>query len=448
MKLVVFSNLYPPLFVGGYEIGAARVVRELKQRGHDVLVLSSHEYFWQLERGGFLHREHAAADKADIVDTGLCVFGSLLGFLKRKQFRAARKLTATLLARRRCNRAIRDFRPDAFLVFNPLGVLAPLLNDFVAHARTTGAPVHAYVSDQWLTSWPSSNPIWPALSRFSDSPHRVSRFFGRTIGRLLDAAAWLPDPLLRLDRYLYCSDFIKLAARLGLLERVRRAIGRENNLAVAEQAVVHWGLPEVGRLPLLPADHFDHDKPLTLLFAGQLIEHKGLHVLLGALARCRRPHRLVVLGDDQTEYAASCKQLAAQLGVLERVHFAGKKPNAEMPNLLNREGHVLIVPSVLDEPFSIVILEGMSVGLPVIASDTGGTAEAVVDGETGFLFPRGDARELAAVINRLEADRPLCRRVGARARLTVRQRFTIEGMVDQMLTHFRGSSDQVVRTAA
>src|SRR6202011_2076321 len=118
-------------------------------------------------------------------------------------------------------------------------------------------------------------------------------------------------------------------------------------------------------------------------------------------ARTQRPHRLVVIGDDATDYAGQCKTLTNRLGLGDRVLFVGRKKHAEMLELMARTGQVLVVPSEWDEPFSIVVLEGMGVGLPVIASRTGGTGEAIVEGENGFLFPRADARALARVIDRL-----------------------------------------------
>jgi len=252
------------------------------------------------------------------------------------------------------------------------------------------------------------------------APGRLGRILGRGFGYLLNLIGWRPQPLPLIDRYLYCSDFI-------------RRISQVNCTGVARQEVIHWGLPGADRLPALPSNHFASPEPLALVFAGQLLDHKGLLVLVRALARCRRPHRLLVLGDYATDYAARCKRVAAKLGCAERIEFAGKKPHDEMLDLMSRAGHVLVVPSVWDEPFSIVVIEGMGIGLAVIASKTGGTAEAIADGENGLLFPRGDSKALTAAIDRLEADRDLARRIGAQARQTVRQRFTLEGMVDQIL---------------
>jgi glycosyltransferase involved in cell wall biosynthesis len=435
MKITVFSNLYPPVFIGGYEIGASQIVSELRKRGHEILLLSAHEYHLMHPGGTHEHAGHAAGERAAIVDVGPCVFGSVSMYVRRRRLRFLVDLARAVRARRRYRAAVRAFRPDCFLVFNPLGVIAPVLDDFVAYSRETGAPFNAYVSDHWVAAWPSGNPLWPALARFWQSPRKSVRLAARVAGKLLRYAGLVPQPLPLVDRYFYCSAFI-------------RKISRDNSSAIAGHEVVHWGLTEVGRLSAPPADHFLDPRPLTLLYAGQLLEHKGLPVLIRALARCRARHPLVVIGDDQGEYAAVCKKLAAKLGVLGQIQFLGKKSHAETLELLGRSGHVLVVPSLWDEPFSIVVLEGMGVGLPVIASDTGGTAEAIEDGENGFLFPRGNFRELAAVVDRLEGDRTLCRRVGARARKCVQARFTMEQMVDQILSHLTGSPPGSLKNAA
>jgi glycosyltransferase involved in cell wall biosynthesis len=273
----------------------------------------------------------------------------------------------------------------------------------------------AYVSDDWLARWPAANPWWHTLGRL----RQVSGPLARLAEGLLGRAGLLPDTRPAFDRYFYCSDFM-------------RRTSRHRGTPGATHQVVPWGLDPVGAAEK-PADRFDGDGPLTLLYAGQLVEHKGLAVLIEALARCPRKHVLLVAGDDRTGYAARCKRRAAELGVLPQVRFLGKNDHADTLSLLQGPGRVLVVPSVWDEPFSLVVLEGMGAGLPVLASDTGGTAEAVADGATGWLFPRGDTGRLAALVGRLDGDRGLCRRVGDQARRAVRQRFTLAGMADQLL---------------
>ncbi len=422
MRIVVFS----------YEIGAAAVVGELKRRGHEVLLLSARDCF--LQRGhSFRQACHTGKDGPALLDTGLCVFGSLPRLFRASPGRFVCRAARTLLARRRYRQAVAAFRPERVLLFNPLGVVAPVMHDLADLACRTGAEVHAYVSDDWLATWPAANPLLRALARLRHSGHAVVRLTGEALTAAAAWLGWAPPGLPRIDRLFYCSEHIR---RLSL----------PRTWGAKEHAVVPWGLADADRLPAPAPGYFQGDAPLTLLFAGQLQQHKGLAVLLRAVAHCRAAHHLVILGDDTTAYAQGCKRLAAELNLTPRVHFLGKKTHAQTLALLGRLGHVLVVPSLWDEPFGLVVLEGMGLGLPVVAADCGGPAEVLRHGDTGFLFERGEPQALTAVLDRLEEDRDLCRRVGARARHAVQQRYTIEHMVDRLLGE--GSVSAAHRRAA
>lgn len=419
MRIGVFSDLYPPLFIGGYEIGAQQIVKELERRGHEILLFSAHQYYL-MRHGKFLAFRHEPEHRAAVVNVGLCVVGRLARFIRRHKLKFLAKFCGTLLARRRYQAALRAFHPDALLIFNPLGVIAPVIDDFVAYSRETGAPVTAFVSDHWLAQWPSANPLWVVVATLKQSPRRVMRLLGRIGCRIVGCLNLLPDGLPLIDQYLYCSAFVE-------------RISQYNSVGVAGHNVVHWGLPDADQWRTVPPSRYLRERPLTLVFAGQIEQHKGLDLVIRALARCRKQHGIVVIGDDSSEFAGYCKRIALRLDVADRVRFLGKKDPRAMPETLRESGDVLVVPSVWDEPFSIVVLEGMALGMPVIASQTGGTAEAIEDGKTGFLFKRHDYKELARLIDRLEDDRRLCQRAGAAARNRVLQRFMLRHMVDEIL---------------
>src|SRR5205823_6237145 len=139
------SDLWPPVFLGGYELGASHIVAELRRRGHEVVILTAHEYHLLAAPGSNAHAEHGPADRAGLLDVGLCVFGSLSAYMRRRKLGFFVDLARTFWARRRYRAAIRAFRPDALLAFNPLGVLSAVLDDFVAYSRETGVPVNCYV---------------------------------------------------------------------------------------------------------------------------------------------------------------------------------------------------------------------------------------------------------------------------------------------------------------
>lgn len=433
VKIAVFSNLWPPAFRGGYEIGAAQAVQELRRRGHEVRVWAPHEYHLVPRNGTYQHGSHTSADRAAIVDVGLCVFGSLLRYIRRRKLLVFKDLADAVAARRRYRRALHAFQPDCLLAFNPCGVLAPVLDDFSAYARSTGLSLNCYVSDHWLAGWPVGHPVGAGLMKCQRLLPGSLQGTLRILEQLLQQMGWAPAAIPPVDRYFFCSAFIQ---RISC-----------PNAGAADRHIAPWGVAAIGDYAV-PAEHFQTCKPLTLLYAGQIIEHKGLQVLIEALSLCRARHPLVVIGDDRVDYAGWCKRLAERLGVLGQIHFVGKKAPAEMLSFIARSGQVLVAPSVWEEPFSIVVLEGMGIGLPVIASNTGGTPEAIHDGDNGFLFPAGYAHELAAIIDRLDADRALCRRAGERARQCVLRHYRIERLVDQLEAHLTGSSPKAMAPAA
>lgn len=168
--------------------------------------------------------------------------------------------------------------------------------------------------------------------------------------------------------------------------------------------------------------------------AGNIQEWKGQHVLVEALGRLAdRPdvHCVIAGGVHRAgeAYATALRERIAALGLAERVHLSGFR--ADIPDVMNA-WDVVVHASVRPEPFGRVILEGMLLGKPVIATAAGGVPELITDGETGWLTPPGDAEALAATLRRVLGDPDAARTVGARARSWARERFALERHVADM----------------
>jgi glycogen(starch) synthase len=140
-------------------------------------------------------------------------------------------------------------------------------------------------------------------------------------------------------------------------------------------------------------------RPNELIFVGRLVSDKGAALLLDALKLLKTRPRLTIVGDGP-ERAALEKQAQGLQGQAQ-IEFAGSRKGEQLAGLL-RQHQVLVVPSLWQEPFGIVALEGIACGCVVLGSAGGGLAEAI--GPCGVTFPNGDAPALAAAISRLLDD--------------------------------------------
>jgi len=151
-----------------------------------------------------------------------------------------------------------------------------------------------------------------------------------------------------------------------------------------------------------------------IVFLGQLVERKGLDVLIEAFARVGLPAELLVAGGDWSAagYPEQLKTLAHQLGVADRIHFENHRQDV---GAVLSTADIFVLPSRSDaRPRSII--EAMSLGIPVVASEVGGIPSLVLHDETGLLVPAEDAGALAAALARLIESPALRTRMGAAGR--------------------------------
>ncbi len=173
----------------------------------------------------------------------------------------------------------------------------------------------------------------------------------------------------------------------------------------------------------LPADAF------LVGLVGLLIPWKGQQLFLDALERLMPgvPNLYgLMIGGTPDECAAYEDGLRERVGTLpwrERVVFTGHVANLSATyNALD----IVLSASTSPEPLGTVVIEGLALGRAVVAPRHGGALEMIEDGRTGFLFEPGSAEDLARVIDRLYRDPALRSSVGAAARLSALQRFSID----------------------
>lgn len=135
----------------------------------------------------------------------------------------------------------------------------------------------------------------------------------------------------------------------------------------------------------------------------------------------------------EQEYFAELKQLIGELGLEGKVHFAGGI--IDLAKFLG-EVDLFVLPS-RSEGFSNAVIEAMAAGLPVVATDVGGNAEAVADGITGRIVPPSDADALADAMRQILCNPQHAQTMGANARQRVAERFTTEAMMKKITTAYR-----------
>jgi len=345
MRILFLCETFWPA-IGGVETRARHFVPAMRNRGHEMLVVTTRE------AGG----ELPEADQIAGVP------------IRRLALRAAferNDFTRIVAAKRQYAQIRAAFAPDLVHCF--FSGLITLLEASVELA-----------------------PPVPLLASFTTWPFEAGGKPAAIFGKLLDRAAWVTANSARLR-----DTLVALAPAI-----------------LPRSAVVYSGNPWPDRDPEpLPCD------PPVLLCIGRMLETKGFDLAIRALAplAAKVPGiRLQIAGDGPAR--GPCAALADSLGIAARVDFLGWVHPDRISALINAAS-IVIVPSRWEEAFASVAIQAAQMARPVIATDCGGMAEAVVDGETGLLVPREDATAICRAVLRLLDDMPAAVAMGERARL-------------------------------
>jgi glycosyltransferase involved in cell wall biosynthesis len=291
-----------------------------------------------------------------------------------------------LRALREVHAALAGLRPDLIAAHSSkAGILARLA------ARRLGVPV-VFTVHGWAFT-PGVPPLEAALYR------RVERLVG------------------------------PLASRIITVSEYDRRLGLDARIAPSDRLVtVHNGMPDV--TPALRAE--PARSPVRLVMVARYGPQKDHPTLLHALASLRQhAWELDLIGDGPA--MGVTEALACELGLNGRVHFLGQRNDVDQR--LATSQMALLVTNW--EGFPLSILEAMRAGLPVVASDVGGVAESVRDGENGYLVPRGDVAQLRDRIERLLISPELRVRLGASGRARFQRDFTLDVSVARTLGVYR-----------
>ncbi|HYY57113.1 MAG TPA: glycosyltransferase family 4 protein [Pyrinomonadaceae bacterium] len=261
-------------------------------------------------------------------------------------------------------------------------------------------------------------------------------------------------PLSRLHTWTLSS----VARVVAVSHAVARALHGQRIFAAEKISVIPNGI-DTGRFD--PAARgFDRNSfrrnlkiaPGRLLVGtvGEINRLKGQEEFLRAasLLAARLPRAdFVIAGEDFSrtgEHRARIVKLVGELGLEGRVHLTGWLEDVA-PLLCALD---LFVSASRTESFGLAIVEAMASGLAVIATATEGAREIVEDGATGMLVPVGDLEALAEAIARLLEDEQARERMGQRARVAARERFSLERMVEATESIYRDALESRAESRA
>jgi glycosyltransferase involved in cell wall biosynthesis len=171
-----------------------------------------------------------------------------------------------------------------------------------------------------------------------------------------------------------------------------------------------------------------------------MVQVKGVEPMLRAAGMLLRKHsgvRFLLVGEGPL--LQKYKDLAFELGIEGAVTFTGLMSNPTAMGVFDASD-IYLQPSLWQEACPIAVLEAMSVKLPVVASNTGGLPELVVDGRSGILVPVGGSQAICAALERLLEDAELRRSMGEAGYQLTLDKYRIEDTARKYVDIFLGET--------
>ncbi len=258
--------------------------------------------------------------------------------------------------------------------------------------------------------------IKPHVVHIDEEPYNVATWQAMRLAKIHGAKAvfftWqnihrrYPPPFSLIESYnLRTADY----AIAGNSEAVGVLIAKRYRGPV--RVIPQFGVdPEIYKLKVqssklkAPNSQFAiRNSQFTIGYVGRLVEEKGVHILLRAVAGLSGAWRLRILGSGPQR--ARLERLAAELGIAEQVWFEEPIPSTQMPGHYHQLD-ALVLPSLTKpnwkEQFGRVLIEAMACGVSVVGSDSGEIPNVI--GEAGLVFAEGDVQALRARLSQLMAD--------------------------------------------
>lgn len=305
------------------------------------------------------------------------------------------------------------------------------------------AGVIAYFPKAGLLAWQMQQlGIQHLHAHFASHPAAVAYIIHRLVGIPFSFTAHGSD--LHRDRHMLREKVAAASSVVTISQYNRHIIEQEcGDESTPKIRVIHCGVDTDKFVFRSTESAFAREAgPFKIVCTGTLHEVKGQTYLIDA---CRELHNRQLdfechlIGDGPDRQ--SLQRQADEPGLAERIIMHGRLPHDEVAKHL-QSADVLVAPSVPTnsgrrEGIPVVLMEAMSSGVPVIASDLSGIPELVIDDDTGLLTPPRDAASLSTALIRVYSDPALRERLARRARLKVEEEFDLSMNARQLAACFQ-----------
>lgn len=401
MRILLITNKCPPDFDGGYELRAFQIAAALRERGHDVDIVTSKF------RDPFLQKHPEPATRQDTpwVHRIFRYVGVTKATGIRRQFdRVLKHLESTTVAAENEPAMERflahhhDPKPyDIVYAFGMLrisfAVLRPVTQRGIPVLHHAGGTCIADHFHYWPKKYPGYSQAMRLLTRgWYSREHEIDR-----------------------THIAYVSTFLRdREAERGHIAPHRYVISRGIDFPLAT---------DVDRA---------RTQPPTFLTAARIDHQKGIHNVIAAAALLGkdRPWQLHLAGESLIPgYRAECDKQIADAGISDRVKFLGKLGRADLLAAM-RNATAFIFSSIYGEPFSSTIIESMACGTPLIGARDGSILEVATPGTDALVYEKNTPAELAAHMETILTDPNRARSLALAGLATVESRYTLDRILD------------------
>ena len=392
MRVLFVSNLFPPAFLGGYELECAQVAEHLHALGHEVAVISTQDPNNQ---------------------------SSSYPFSVYRTMKLIKDFTIPIHRTERINRwktsnynynmtqkAIEDFSPDCVFLWSMLRIgVGPAFA-----AQDAGIPI----------AW-----------RFGDE--NIAGFRSTPKGKT-------PISFLK---HLIDEHILKRSTISGLnfthtscISQLTKKRLIESGIPIQKAEIHYKGIP----IELFPMKKNPGklSQPLKILHVGQLHDYKGVFVLQKAidLLALSIPVELTYIGSGPKEIEERLHHFANKSQA--KVTFKGKLPYESL-GAEYRQYDIFIFPSLWEEPQGTSYLEAMASGVPVISTSNGGQKEILENGKTALFYDKDNPKALLQQVEKVTHNNTLRQELVSNARALVEQNYSLNTYVKQIETFLKSA---------